>query len=444
MNTPSTQLNQLSPVLVELKVEIPWDQVKTTLDRSFEQATKHARVKGFRPGKVPANLVRQIYGSQVRGDVATRLIEESFITAVQQHELAVVAEPTVDASEWKDGEPLKFTARVEVRPKIEKVVTAGIEVGTHSHPVTDQQIEDEINEIRTRQAEVRVPEPMRPAKANDLLTIAYTVTIDGAPREDMAATDRDVDLGSGSLIEAFEKGLLGTQPGDKKDVTVEFEPDHQAEELRGKKAVFAIEVKALKERLLPELDDEFAKDVGDYATLADLRAKIREGLEKMAAQHTESDLKEKLIGALLEKNPLELPPSLVAQEERRAAYEFASYMGMTGQMQRMTEELQSTIRASAERKVRAALILAALARQEKIEVGEADVEAKFAEISERTGKHVAKVKAEFSGERRGLIENQVLEAKLMGYLKSVAKLREVTPEEAHAHDHAPGHGHAHK
>ena len=124
----NSQIQELSPVLIEVKVEIPWERVKQNLDSSFAEVTRSAHVKGFRPGKVPPNIVRQIYGKRVRNEVAAQLIEEGLITAVQKHELAIVAEPQVDAPEMTDGESLKFTARLEVRPKIEKVLAAGIEV----------------------------------------------------------------------------------------------------------------------------------------------------------------------------------------------------------------------------------------------------------------------------------------------------------------------------
>ncbi|MCA9603678.1 MAG: trigger factor [Polyangiales bacterium] len=440
----NAEIQELSPVLVELKVEIPWDRVKTSLDQSFDQVSKRARVKGFRPGKVPPHLVRQLYAKQVRGEVAAQLVEQSFFEAVQQHQLAVVAEPHVQTDEVKDGEPLKFTARVEVRPKIEKVNTKDLEAKHHAHPVTDEQVNQEVEELRMKHSEVSVPDPMRPAKGNDELTIDYTVKVDGVDKPEMAATDRVVDLGSGALIPAFEEGLTGASPGDTKTIEVTFEDDHQSEDLRGKKAEFAVTVKSLRERILPELDDEFAKDVGDYATLLELRMKIREGLQKVADQHSDAALRESLIDSLIEKNPIEVPPSLVMQEERRAVYEYAAYMGMTGQLEQLSEALHGTMHARAERKVKAALLLAAVAREQKIEITDADVDARLLKMSEQTGKHIAKIKAEYAGERRAIVENNVLEEKLMDYLKSVAKLREVSAEEAHAHEHDHGdHSHDH-
>ncbi|MCA9581718.1 MAG: trigger factor [Myxococcales bacterium] len=426
----NSEINEISSVFVEVKVEIPWERVEKELDESFRQVGRRAKVKGFRPGKVPPKVVRQVYGQQVRGEVANNLMEEGLMFAVRKHELPLVAQPHVHAPTLEDGKPLSFSAKLEVRPKIDKVTTEGLEVEIVGAEVEDGAVDQEIERIRQSHAEVHVPEPMRPAQDSDQLTIDYTVSIDGEPRPEMGATDRTVELGLGQLLEQFEKGLIGTSPGEEKDIEVSFEEEHEREDIRGKKATFHVKVKEVRERVLPDLDDEFAKDLGEYETLLELRLKVREQLEAVAKDRTDAELKEALIDKLIELNPIELPPSLVLQEERQMMYEFLSYMGMMGQQSPPTEDLQKGMHDRAERKVRAGLLLGAIARLEKLEIGEAEVDQKLQEISERTGKHIAKVKAEHAGEKRAMIENQVLEEKLMEHLNSIAKVMKGKGKEA--------------
>lgn len=419
-----TQVSEISPVEVEVKVEIPWDRVRKDLDEQFRKLGQHARVKGFRPGKVPPKVVRQLFGRQVRGEVTASLVEQGLLHAVQEHELQVVSEPQVDTPRLEEGKPLVFTAKMEVRPTVEKVVIEGLELVRPPKDVSNAEVDEEIERLRHEHAEVRVPEPMRPAKGGDLLTIDYTVAIDGEERPDMAATDRSVELGADRLLPEFEKGLLGLSPGEAKEISVSFADDHGREDLRGKTATFQVTVKELREKVLPEVDDEFAKDVGDYETLLELRLKIREQLEQMAERRCEAELEEQLIDKLVEINDVPVPPSMVEREEvRLMVYELATFMQLGGQEPPpMSEELHAEMHARAERKVKAAILFASLARQQGIEVTAADVDARLQEIADRTGKHIAKVRAEYQGERRDALESRILEEKLLDYLMSQAKI----------------------
>ena len=268
---------------------------------------------------------------------------------------------------------------------------------------------------------------MRPAQDNDLLTIDYRVFVDDEEVEAMGASDRPASLGTDSLMEEVEAGLLGTQPGEEKKVDVAFPEDHPNEAVAGKTATFVITIKELKERSLPELDDEFAKDVGDFETLLELRLKTREQLEAMAKTHEDAALKEALIDKLIERNPLEVPPTLVLQEQQQTLYRAATYSYMN-QVPFNAEAMAEPAARSAERRVKAAILLGAVAKQESIEFLPEDLEVRYAEIAEATGRHVAKVKAEYA-ERRGQLENELLEEKLIGHLRSIAKIEKKPADE---------------
>jgi trigger factor len=428
-----SQVSEISPVLVEVKVEVPWDRVQKDLHTTYSKLARTARVRGFRPGKVPLNVVKQLFKKQVQAEVAGSLIEQGLMSAVEEHSIAIVAQPEVsDTAEITDGTPFAFSARIEVRPQIERVAFDGIEIYRDLDEVTDEAVRERVEQLREQNADVQEPEPMRPAQKGDQLVIDYEVTIDGEPKPDMSATARPVELGSGRLLEPFEAGLLGTQPGDTKEIPVTFPDDAATEELRGKEAVFKVTVKELREKILPELDDEFAKDVGDYESLAQLEAKLREDLTSEAERRSETSIRDQIVSALVEKNDVPVPPSMVKQQQQQMTRELITLMQITGQQPGAIGELLAGMEPRAERRVKAGILLGALARQEKIEVGDADVEAKLAEIAESSGKHIAKVRVDYQGERRENLEGQLLEEKLMAMLKERVLLKDGRPPSTEA------------
>jgi trigger factor len=226
------------------------------------------------------------------------------------------------------------------------------------------------------------------------------------------------------LLPALKEGLLGMQPDEEKTIDVEFEDEHPNPDLQGKTAQFTIKAKQLHEKLLPELDDEFAKDCGDYETLLELRLKIREGLESGAKQRNEAELKDQLIASLIQHNDIPVPPSMVQQQQQMMMYEMAQFMQMAGQQGAPGADFFSGIEERAQRRVQAGILLGSLARQEGIEVTEADLDAKFQEIAEQTGKHVAKVRADYQEAQRDQLESQLLEEKVMALLTDRAKINE--------------------
>ncbi|RLB39167.1 MAG: trigger factor, partial [Deltaproteobacteria bacterium] len=327
-----TEIREISPVLVEVTVEVPWDRVHKDLNDTYREIGKTARVRGFRPGKVPKNVLKQVYGRQAAAQVTGALVEQCLMQAVQEHELHIVAQPEIEeAPELEQGKPLTFKAKVEVRPKIDEVVTDGIEVWQKPIDIPDEDIDKEIEQLRNQHSEIQVPDPIRPAQEGDLITIDYTVTVDGEAKEDLGAEGRQVEIVDEHLLPALKEGLVGMKPDDEKTVDIDFEGDHPNPDLQGKTAQFTIRAKELHEKLLPDLDDEFAKDCGDYETLLELRLKIREGLEGSAKQRGDAELKDQLIEALIQANDIPVPPSMVQQQQQMMMYEMAQFMQMAGQ-----------------------------------------------------------------------------------------------------------------
>jgi trigger factor len=418
-----SQISEISPVFVQVNVEVPWPDVEKAIEGSYSQLGRTAKVKGFRPGKVPRNVLKQLFGARVRQEVVSNLVESGLGRAVQQHKLAVVSVPPLEQTpELKQGEPLSFSAKIEVRPKIEKVDIEGITLERPKTNIGEEQIAQELEALRQQHAELVAPDPVRPVQEGDIVTCDYTVTVDGVERSDLSATDRPIDTGAGGLLAELKSGLIGKNIGDSFSVELTF-PESQNSDFAGKQGLFQITIKEIKAKVLPTLDDEFAKDV-EHESLEALRQKTRERLEAQAREQIEGDLQEALIEKILEKNPLELPPSLVAQQEQAMLQEYVRMIRMTGQPPSLGDNFMEETKEQAARRVRAALLLGAVATQHNIRVEPADVDKKLEEMAERSGKHVAKLRAELQGQRREALESQILEAKLLEYLFSQATITE--------------------
>ncbi len=423
---------------MELTVEVPWDRIQKDLNDTYREIGKTARVRGFRPGKVPKNVLKQVYGRQAAAQVTSMLVEQGLMHAVQEHELHIVAQPEMEEPpQLEPGKPLTFKAKVEVRPKIDEVRLDGLEVWQKPIDIPAEDIDVEVERMRDQHAEIQVPDPMRPAQEGDLITIDYTVVVDGETKEDLGAEGRQVEIDGEHLLPSLKEGLIGMKPDDEKTIDIEFEDDHPNPDLVGKTAQFTITVKDLHEKLLPELDDEFAKDCGDYETLLELRLKIREGLESSAQKRNEAELKDQLIDSLIGHNDIPVPPSMVQQQQQMMMYEMAQFMQMAGQQGAPGADFFSGIEERAQRRVQAGILLGSLARQEGIDVTEADLDAKFQEIADQSGKHVAKVRADYQQEQRDALESQLLEEKVMALLTERAKINEGERPEPEAKNDEP-------
>jgi trigger factor len=415
------QISEISPVLVQVSVEVPWPDVEKAIEGSYATLSRSAKVKGFRPGKVPRNILKQLFGARVKSEVVNNLVESGIGRAVEQHKLAVVAVPPLEAApELKQGEALTFSAKIEVRPRIDAVDIDGLALVRDSAAITDAVVDEALERLRQQHAEVVTVDPPRPVEDGDIVTCDYTVSVEGAERPDLSGNDRPIDLGGGLLPE-LKDGLLGKSIGDDVTVLLSF-PENQGE-LSGKPAQFAIKVKEIKAKLLPTLDDEFAKDV-EHASLDELRTKTRERLETASRERAEDALKDQLIEKLLEKNPVQVPPSLVQQQQQALLQEYVRMIRMTGQAMNTGAELFENTRREAEQRVRAALVLGAVARLKGIRVEAADLDARIEDLAKRSGKHVAKVRAELQGEQGELLQSQILEEKLLEYLLGQATISE--------------------
>lgn len=425
-----TTVSRLSPVEVELQVKLPKEQVSAALSKAFSDLGKVAEVKGFRKGKVPLHILKQYFGGRVANDVAAKLVDESLPKAIDAEKLDPVVQPTLTKVDTLDEkvDVWSFTAKLEVRPDVGEVQLEGIELKRKVWTITDDDVNKRIEQLRELHSNLRTPEPLRPAQAGDQATIDYDVKVEGVEREDLKQRNRTVVVGKGRLLEELDKALVGMSVGEKKDVEVTFPETHPREDLRNKKAVLTLSLNELRETILPAIDDELAKDAG-YESLEDMKGKLRAKLEADAKERSEHELREAAINALVEKNPIAVPPSLVRNAVGIVAREMVQYARIRNEPFD-AEAIVKDATEQAESRVRAGLLLAEMARKSSLQVTDADLEARFEEIAKESNKAVARVRAEHrDNEKRTALANAILEDKVLSLLLSKVKVEEVAATE---------------
>ena len=431
-----SQVDQISPVLVEVKVEVPWSKVNENLEGAYRSLQRTAHVRGFRPGKVPRNVVKNLMGKSVEREVTSRLIEEGLDEAVKTHSLDPVHVSDMESPAIAEGQPWKFSAKLEVRPKIDHIELGGLTAERKLAQVSDADIDREIEGLRAQNAELVTPDPLRPARDGDVLTLDIDVSVEGAPRPDLSSKDSRAELGGERLLSEIEAGLQGATLGEQREVSLVFPEDYGHEPLRGKSALFKITVKELQEKVLPAVDDEFARDL-EHESLAAMRDAIRSRLDDQAKQQADALVREQIIDKLVDENPVPVPPSLIERQQQAMMSELLQLQQMLGRPLPFDADMQQEMQTRAERKIRAGLLFTAISEQQKLAVSDDEVEAKLKEIAEQSGKHIAKVRADYQDERREQLQNQLLQNKLLEYLLSQATITDAVPGEPAAAEPAP-------
>ena len=419
-------VQRLSPVLVEFDVEVTADRVKSEVEKAYTSVAKTARVSGFRPGRAPRKVLAHLYGPRIALDVAQRLVDETYPQAITDQKLQPVNDPAIEPRKLEENKPFGYKARVEVLPLIENVKYDGLEATRPKVEVSAEQVSERLDALRRSHSTLEPLKTPRSAAKGDVATIDFTLSVEGKLIDDAGATDFQAELGSGTLIPEIEEALVGKSIGDTAEAKVDMPAQHPHPKLAGKSAVFALTLKDMKERVLPEADDEFAKDVGDFENLEALKKDITETLEKASKEESDNKLAEQLVIELVKANPVPLPPSLVERQMRVTEQEILQRARSQGQRATgLGDELRGQIQQDSEVKVRAGLLMAEIAKAEGIQIGDAELEEGLKELAEQTGKNVAKLRVEYRDQKkREMLIGMILENKVLDIIEAKAKISE--------------------
>jgi trigger factor len=358
-------------------------------------------------------------------DVTRKLVDDTLNKALTEKNVQPLSQPDIEPQKLAAGTNFSYRARFEVRPEIASVTYDGFEVTRPSITVSDAMIADELEGLRKAHATVAAPAEPRPAKKGDVLEISFTVDIAGKRVQEASGEGVQIELGSGQMLPELEAALVGAKTGDDKEATLTFAQNHARADFRGKPAKFNIKVQEIKERVLPNLDDDFAKDVGTFQTLEELKQDIKGKLEKVMKQRAEDAVAEQLVTKLVERNPIPCPPSLVEQQCQLMEQEIMQQARRTGEPVPRHEELHARVHADSEIKVRAGLLMAEIAKETQIKVTDEDIEKGLVELAEQTGKQVAKMRVEYRDQKkREMLIGMIIEDKIIDIIEAKAKITE--------------------
>ena len=422
------------------------NQVKLTITvdaETFEKALQAAYLKnrgriavpGFRKGKAPRRVIEQYYGPQVfYSDAIDAVYYEAYEAAVKEHDVEPVDAPSVDIVSIDDN-GFVFTAEVDVKPEVTLGQYKGIEVTRTTYTVPDAMVEADIQATREHQA--RLVEVEREAAMGDTVTMDYAGTVDGVAFDGGTAQDQNLELGSGRFIPGFEEQLVGMKAGEEKDINVTFPSEYHAEDLAGKDAVFHVALKQVQEKQLPELDDEFVKDVSeDCDTLEQYRAAVRERMSKEAAQRSDTEFDNDLLTKVVENAQVDIPNSMIERQidalvrdmERSLSYQglsmelFIQYTGST------MDQIRDRYRAEAERRVKSQLVMEAVVAAENIAADEEEIEAQIRELAESTKQDIEELRGKIDEQQRAYIGEDIAMRKAFDLLRAEAVVTEQEKE----------------
>ena len=397
-----------------LAVEAPVDVVQQEWEKAYGRVQKRASLPGFRRGHVPRSLVKLHFADDVRREVAEHLIPDVYRRALTEARIDPVNEPDLHDLKLEEGAPLSFTAVVEVKPSITLGEYRGVEVRHAAEPVTDVEVDEALERMREQHAQFNSVE--RAAASGDLVIVEYTLAPEG--HEPTTATGYHFLVGGGTVLPEIDAAVAGMRAGEEREVPLRFADDHRMETLRGKAGTARLKLGEVKEKLLPVLDDEFAKGLGEFDTLDALRAEVRRQLEARREAESRHELEGKLVEALLGRHEFGVPDAMVMRQVAHQVEHTRERLRRQGVdpdgVQWDYGKIVGELRPGAEKAVRRALLLEAIAEKEEVTAGDAEVDAeveKFARASQRPAPAVRRM-MEKSGDldslRHGLRERKTL------------------------------------
>ncbi|HVP68269.1 MAG TPA: trigger factor [Anaeromyxobacteraceae bacterium] len=421
------QVEKLSPVEKKVTVEVEAERVGKEIDRAYASLGKRVKLRGFRPGKAPRAVLERNFREEVEREVVERLVSTSFEEAVRQEDIDAVAPPHVQVAEpgLGAGRSFSYSARVEVKPAIEPKDYRGLEVTRRSPEVTDAMVDGELARLRDSLAQLVPVEGRFDAQKGDWATIDYEGTVAGQPFEGGKAEGALVQVQDGDFFAGDVPQLEGRKLGESFDLDQVFPATFHDENLRNRPARFRVTLKSLKSKLVPSLDDAFAKEVGieGVESLAALRERIRSDLEKREKRRAEQELHDALVKGALAKNDFDVPPAMVERAidamMESTAQRFARQGVDLRQMGLDLPRIRADLREHALLQVKGALLLEAIADREKIEVTADDEKAEIAKRADELGVPVSKL--QLRGEARASLRQRIREDKAVALLASDAK-----------------------
>lgn len=426
----SVQVETLEKNMAKLTVEISADRLEKALDAAYNKQKKSISLPGFRKGKVPRTMVEKMYGVEVfYEDAANILLQETYPEAYDESGLDIVSQPTIDVVQLEKGKSFIYTAEVAVKPEVTLGKYKGVTVTKIDTSVTDEEVDAEVETQRNNNA--RTVSVERPIENGDTAVIDFEGFVDDVAFEGGKGENYDLEIGSHSFIDTFEDQLVGKVAGDDVDVQVTFPEQYQAEELAGKPALFKVKIHEVKAKELPELDDEFAQDVSEFDTLAEYKEDVKKKLTERKEADAHRTKEDEAIAKIIDDAKMDIPEAMIDNQVNSMINDFANNMMQQGlsmeqymQFTGMTmDKFKEQVRPDAVKRIQSSLVLEQIAKDENLEVTDADVEAEVEKMAAAYGMEVDKIKDYIQDAEKESMKKDIAIEKAVSFIMDNVKER---------------------
>ena len=386
----SLQVEKLEKNMAKLTIEVDAAELEKAIEKAYHKNKNHISVPGFRKGKVPRQMIEKMYGKEVfYEDAVNELIPEAYGKALDECEEEIVSSPKIEVVQIKAGEPFIFTAEVALKPEVRLGKYNGVKIDAVSVEVTEEELDQELQQEREKNARTITIED-RPVKDGDMIVLDFEGFVDGVAFAGGKGEDYPLTIGSGAFIPGFEDQLIGAELNKEMEVNVTFPEEYQAEELKGKAAVFKCTVKEIKEKELPELDDEFATEISEFETLAEYKEDLRKKLAEKKEKDAKNAKEDAAIAAVIQDADMEIPEAMLETQQRQMVDDFARRIQMQGltmeQYFQFTggnlEMMMEQVKPQAEKRIQTRLVLEAVAAKENLQATEEDYDKEIQRMAE--------------------------------------------------------------
>ncbi len=422
-------LEELSKLERRLNIEIPLEKVAKAFERIYQEFQKQATIKGFRKGKAPLDKIKSIYKDEARSNVLQDLVQEHFFQAIDQNNLKPIQQPRLKIHDLDEHKSFSFSADFEVHPEINLKNYENLSVKKELLDVDEKVIQQTLEKMQAQQAEFVPVFEDRPSQNGDVAVIDFEGFVDGQPLENAKGTQHNLELGSNQFIPGFEEGLLGTKPGQSRTLNLSFPPEYHVAQLAGKPVRFEVQVKELKKKALPALNNEFSKKMG-FDTVDALKAAILEDAKKNEEARIKEDFKNRLLKELAKQNPVDVPKSMLESQKSFLIQDMRERMrgmGMTeANFDDYSSKWDSDFTETATFIVQSSYLINAIAAKESLSASQEDMEKKIQSYVDQTGMDPAKVRSIYNNEEaRSRLNHIITEEKVVEFLTGKAKVIEV-------------------
>lgn len=425
----SLQVENLEHNMVKVTIEVDAAKLDAAITKAFNKKKNQFNIPGFRKGKVPQKLIEKEYGVEIfYEDAANILIPEAYEAEMKDCDLEIVSRPEIDVVQLEKGKPFIFTAELAVKPEVTLGDYKGLDVPKTRVTVKKEEVEEELKRTQEQNArEITIED--RPVKDGDILTIDYSGSVDGEKFEGGTAEDQTLVIGSGAFIPGFEDQLIGKELNEETEINVTFPEEYHASDLAGKEAVFEVKIKAIKEKELPELDDEFASEVSEFETLEEYKADIKEKIRSRKKEEANTERENKLVDLAVENAQMDIPDAMVEEQVQQMTEEFAqrlSYQGLSMEQYLQfsgmdAQKFADDMRPQAVKRIETRLVLEAIVKAENIEASEEDYKAEIEKMAAMYQMEAEQFEKIIQGPQKDQIMDDIAVQKAVDFLVAEAK-----------------------